>query len=109
MPNALIALAALAFAATPALADTGPRGQSAPTARVSVADLNLASPADRRVLDRRIGSAANAVCPPLIQTGRLNRSVTGLRCRADTLARAQPQRTAAVTRAGASTVTAGSR
>lgn len=109
MLNALIALTSLTLAATPALADSAGAGRSAPTARVSHADLNLARPADRRLLDRRIAAAVDKVCPPLTQPGRITRSDVGLRCRAETAAHARPQRTAAIARASATTVTADSR
>lgn len=110
MLKTLIVLTSLSLAATPAFAvsSAGP-GQSAPTVRVSHADLNLARPADRRLLDRRIANAVNKVCPPLTQPGRLTKSGAGLRCQAETTALAQPQRTAALTRASATTVTADSR
>lgn len=110
MLKTLIALTSLSLVATPAFAVSGTgAGQSAPTARVSHADLNLARPADRRLLDRRIAAAVNKVCPPLTQPGRVTKSGAGLRCHAETTALAQPQRTAAVTRASAATVTADSR
>jgi UrcA family protein len=110
MLNALIALSLAATAAAPALSDASARsGRSAPVARVSHSDLDLARPADRRTLDRRLGAAVERVCPPASATGQLTRSTAGLRCRADTTARVKLQRTNAVARATASTVTADSR
>ena len=108
MLNALIALSLAATTAAPAMPDTQ-SSQSAPVARVSHSDLDLARPADRRILDRRLGAAVARVCPPLVHTGQVTQSPTALRCRTDTAARAQLQRTNAVARASASTVTADSR
>lgn len=56
---ASIALAAAALAGAPAFADA----PAAPTWRVAVADLDLASPAGVRALDARLAAAVRRVCP----------------------------------------------
>lgn len=74
--STLLALAAaavsLAIGGAPAVAQTG-------AFSVSYADLNLASPAGRATLDRRIGNAARAIC---------GEAPTPLDLRADRLVRA---------------------
>jgi UrcA family protein len=110
MLNPLIALTSLGLIATPALAQTDARTNPvAPTVRVSVADLDLARPSDRKRLDRRIAAAVERVCPPLAQPGTFMKSKLAVRCQAETTARVELQRSAAVARASASTVTASSR
>ena len=110
MLNALIALILATNPAAPGLsAVQALPNQPAPVMRVSHRDLNLARPSDRRTLDRRLSAAVERVCPPANSAGRLTRSLAGLRCRTDTAARVQLQRTAAIAHASATTVTADSR
>jgi len=108
--NALIALSLAATTAASALSGADARSsQSAPVVRVAHSDLDLARPADRRIFDRRLDAAVEKVCPPANSTGQLIRSTASLRCHTDTAARVQLQRTRAIARASASTVTADSR
>ena len=63
-PQFAIAVAGLALAASPALAQNEPvviEG-GLPTARVSYADLNISSPAGRHALEGRVTRAASGLC-----------------------------------------------
>ncbi|MBO9623556.1 MAG: UrcA family protein [Sphingomonas sp.] len=106
MSKPLIALAFLAAAAaTPSVAAP----QTSAAARVSYADLDLARPADRKILDRRVTRAAEKLCPPLVPTGQLTRSVEAVRCLAAAKASAQLQRSRAIASATTSNLAADSR
>jgi UrcA family protein len=92
MLNTLIALTLLA---SPAVL---PDAQSSRTAQVRQSDLNLASAHGRRILDQRIASAVDKVCP-VDKAGYVTKSTPGLRCRTETKARLASQRAQAVARA----------
>ncbi len=81
--------AALLLAAVPAIAHDKPIH---PTARVAVADLDLAKKQDRQTLDRRIRAAIDEVCrnaDQQVRTGVIDPSQT---CRSAALACARHQR-----------------
>lgn len=86
-----IALAAVAFAASPALA----QDPGASRLTVSYADLDLSTPRGVARLDRRIRTAVEAACGP---TSNADLHGTNLvsQCRADTLALARAQRDTAI-------------
>ncbi len=62
LATAIIAIAVLASAAQPAIAQTAP-DQTARTVRVAYADLNLQSAQGQEVLQKRIRTALRMVCP----------------------------------------------
>lgn len=81
------ALVAPAFAAGPS-ADDAPRR----TAKIEVADLDLATPAGQRALDRRIESAVREVCRTVdIRTGTRLLDRESLTCHARARAEAKQQ------------------
>jgi UrcA family protein len=79
----------LGAAASPAAA------QTAEAIVVSYADLNLAGPAGREVLDRRIANAATRLCGAY-SANELRWAAAAEACQAETIALTQPQRDAAV-------------
>ena len=92
----LLAYLFVAAAALPALAGSAlaaPVGAlAAPETRVvSYADLDLASPAGRAALDRRIHGAVREVCGTASSADLMGRQRVSL-CRAETLAAANAQR-----------------
>ncbi|MDV3456923.1 UrcA family protein [Sphingomonas sp. HF-S4] len=89
----LIILSALAALATPAPQAVGP--QRPPSLQVRHADLDLSRPEGRATLDRRISRAVKKLCADEV-TGRHIKSLTGLRCRSESLARTAPLRNRAV-------------
>lgn len=93
----LTILTVLAALAAPA-PQTAP--DRAPSVTVRHSDLNLARAKDREIFDRRIARAIEKLCP-LTQTGQSTRSLAGLHCRRDTLARVTRQRDRAVAQATA--------
>jgi UrcA family protein len=82
-------LLAIGAVATPAMA------QDAPSVTVSYADLNLASPLGREILDRRIAGAASQLCGTA-RSVELTWAAAVNDCREATIAATQPQRDAAV-------------
>lgn len=82
MLNTLISIAILAASAPQ---------ESAPSARIAYADLNLASAAGVAELDRRIDRAVDRACPGL-KTLPLAQVQAAKGCRADTLRALQPER-----------------
>jgi UrcA family protein len=76
-------LAAAAFTATPASAQTD-------SVTIGYGDLNLASQASRAVLDRRIDGAADQICGEAAPL-QLKLNALGRTCRADVLAEARAQ------------------
>jgi UrcA family protein len=88
----------LALAAAPAL-QSAPV-ESAPTLTVRHSDLDLTRTDHRAELDRRIDRAVEKLCPTT-QAGQTTRSLAGLRCRSETLARVAPLRSRAVAQATA--------
>ncbi|SNS12405.1 UrcA family protein [Sphingomonas laterariae] len=91
----MLALAALgsAFWVPPAYAGApvgGPIGGDTRQA-VAHADLDLANPRDRAILDRRLRSAAEAVCGPMSSSDPKGGNEIR-QCRAETLARATAER-----------------
>ena len=86
-----LAAAAVAFAASPALAqDPGPSRLT-----VSYADLDLSTARGAATLDRRIRNAVQTACGPT-SAADLQGSNRVYQCRADTLALARAQRDTAV-------------
>jgi UrcA family protein len=83
--STFLALAAVATAAlaTPAVAQTS-------SVTIGYGDLNLASPAGRAVLDRRIDGAARQVCGEALPL-QLKTNVLSRTCRAEILADARAQ------------------
>jgi UrcA family protein len=79
-----------AFAATPA--------EQAPTAIVHYQDLNLASEAGARILQRRLARAATAVCPDF-DPNDIGKSSAIRACRATALETAQAQAEVALAKA----------
>jgi UrcA family protein len=78
-----IAFAALALLPLQAQAEAAPRGTAA-TVRVSYADLDLASEAGLRTLDRRLAAAARAVCADSAAESLLAPQLNDRRCIAET-------------------------
>ena len=85
----VVGFANLSLAVAPAMA----QGQD--TISVSYADLNLANPAGRDLLDRRIAGAVSQLCGDFSPV-ELGRAAAGRACIAETLAAVQPQRDAAI-------------
>ena len=75
--------------ATPAMA------QDAPSMTVSYADLNLANPLGREILDRRISNAASQLCGAA-RSVELRWAAAVADCQQATIDATQPQRDAAV-------------
>ncbi|HEY1604078.1 MAG TPA: UrcA family protein [Allosphingosinicella sp.] len=69
----------------------------APTARISYADLDLASPAGVARLERRVAAAADRLCTGVGEEALAAR-LDGFQCRAATIAAAEPQVRRAVER-----------
>jgi UrcA family protein len=82
-----LALSALATAAS---AQAPLTVAAAPSARVSYAELNLASAAGRATLDARVRSAARRLCLPH-GTSDLVREAAGRACLVEAIASARPQ------------------
>lgn len=76
---------------------TGQPEEAVPTRRVSFADLNLASTAGQKTLDRRVGGAVRSVC--LEATGPNPLDWAEYACRADAWRGAKPQMARAIERA----------
>jgi UrcA family protein len=98
---ALAVTGATVAAITPAFgADLVVSGNTAPTARVSYADLDLRRAAGVAKLDQRVAAAADRLCVGIgIET--LAARVDGLQCRDATIAAAAPQVRHAIERATA--------
>ena len=73
---------------------------SAASVRVMHADLDLSRAQGRRILDRRIASAVEKVCP-VPNSGQLTQPAATLRCRADANAAASRQRNVVMARVNA--------
>jgi UrcA family protein len=87
-----LALLAAAFVTTPASAQTAaPSGVHV----VSYADLNLASDAGRRQLDRRIGAAVRDACGAASDADLHGKNAVA-RCRSEAWGQAQAQRAVAL-------------
>lgn len=69
--------------------------QETPSVAVSYADLNLASPLGRTILDRRIANAASQLCGTASQVD-LNATAAVDTCLSATIDSVQPQRDAAL-------------
>ena len=82
-----LAIAAVAFTAAPAIAQSAPSGQLA----VSYADLDLRTDAGMRTLDRRIRSAVEQACGPISSADPAGTNDV-LACRTETLASSRAQR-----------------
>ena len=91
-----LAIAAVAFTASPAIAQTAGSSQLA----VSYADLDLRTDAGVRRLDRRIRSAAELTCGPISSADPAGTNAV-LDCRSATLASARAQRDLIVAAANA--------
>jgi UrcA family protein len=89
MNRILIPIAALACAATSAMA------QTPPSVRVSYAELDLGSDAGVATLDRRIAHAIDRVCPRAAPTD-LAAQAAARRCRAELWADIRAQRATAL-------------
>lgn len=94
-----IALAAPAVAQNgkPVVVRAQPLDEDVPTRRVSYRDLNLASAADQKTLNRRVAKAVTQVCNEA--TGPYPVLSVELSCRSDSWSRARPQIALAVQRA----------
>ncbi len=88
-----LALLATGLQASPLLA------QSAPTARIAHGDLNLASAAGVKALDRRIARAIDQVCEPQAGYAAIYLDRAEDECRTVQQAQIQPRRDAAIARA----------
>ena len=97
MLKSLPALAALAFSAA-LLVPTAGLAQETTSARVSYADLNLASSSGQKVLQNRISFAAASLCNTADEFNLEMRHAV-LNCRTATIADAQPAFQAAVAQA----------
>lgn len=86
-----LALAAVAFAASPALAQESGAGRLT----VSYADLDLATAQGLARLDRRIRTAVEAACGPTSDADPHGKNIV-YQCRAETLALARAQRDTAI-------------
>jgi UrcA family protein len=85
-----LAIATIALAlSTPAWAAEGEVVQR--TVRVGYADLDLADPGGRAVLERRIGRAVNRICFDRTQLDLTLRARMARTCRAEAIAGVQPQ------------------
>jgi UrcA family protein len=106
MKTILILAAALAFSASPALA----QGPAVPSqVAVGYTDLDLSTVDGARTLDRRIRTAVEAVCGPTSDADPAGKNDVR-RCRAETLAVARAQRdTAIAVASGASQIQLASR
>jgi len=93
VPLAVASAAALLLSPLPAFATGGARSLS-----VSHADLNLASVAGQRALDRRVAAAARRVCAVDPNPRPLEIAMIERRCMRDAFANAQPAVVAAVAR-----------
>ena len=82
-----LALTALALIPAQAYAQ-----DAAPVARVAYADLNLATDAGVRTLDRRLGQAVRTVCGNPAAEAQLSRQLAVKSCIADTNERLTAQR-----------------
>ena len=87
----ILAAAASAFAAAPALAQTAGPGQLV----VSYADLDLTTRSGVRVLDRRLRAAVQTACGPISSADPAGKNDVR-ECRAETLAAARAQRDMAI-------------
>ena len=87
-PYALAAAISLTFLQTAAFAAPAPGQRSI---EVSVADLNLANPADVTRLDNRIARAARAACAP-VDTRSLSELSLRPACEANAIADATPRK-----------------
>lgn len=90
-------LSLLALAAVPAAAQDRP---VAPTARVRIADLNLAAPAGVTEFDRRLKVAVRRLCPNYSFAPDLSRMALHARCVRDASRSAAAQREIALARVG---------
>ena len=97
MLKSLPVLAVLAFLATTLMPAVG-EAQETASARVSYADLNLASSSGQRILQSRIVFAATSLCDPADEFNLELRHAV-LNCRTSTIADAQPAFQAAVSQA----------
>lgn len=91
-----LAIAAVAFTASPAIAQPAGSSQLA----VSYADLDLRSDAGVRMLDRRIRSAVEQACGPTSSADPAGTNDV-LDCRSETLASARAQRDLVIAAANA--------
>ena len=91
----IIIAAALLTATSPAFAEPILVDASAPSARVSYADLDVLSTAGRQALEARVRSAAQALCYSPGKTD-LDRALAGKKCFASAMAGARDQIDAAV-------------
>ena len=91
-----LAIAAVAFTASPAIAQTTGSGQLI----VSYADLDLRTDAGVRRLDRRIRSAVELACGPISSADPAGKNDV-LDCRSETLAAARAQREQVIAAANA--------
>jgi len=68
---------------------------------VSYTDLNLASPAGERTLNRRVGAAVSSLCTEVVAAvdGSLTVKYAALRCKSSAWGQARPQISRAVQRA----------
>lgn len=94
----LAPFAAALAAATAAPAQPADAFGPAPQARVGYADLNLATADGRAILDARVAAAIGRLCPPA-DIHDLARAKAVAACRAAARAGAEPQLTAAASRA----------
>lgn len=91
-----LAIAAVAFAASPAIAQSAGSSQLA----VSYADLDLRTDAGVRMLDRRIRSAVEQACGPISSADPAGTNQVR-DCRGETLASARAQRDLVIAAANA--------
>jgi UrcA family protein len=85
-PTLITALIVAATVTAPAFAQE----PALPTAQVETADLNLASPAGQKLLDRRIKFAARSVCSLDVSGRPVNSGVAFQRCVFKAVKGAQP-------------------
>lgn len=92
--SSILAAAAVSASLLSLVAAVPATAQEAPSIAVSYADLNLASPLGRTILDRRIANAASQLCGTARQVD-LNATAAIDECREATIEGVQPQRDAA--------------
>ncbi len=102
-----VTAATAVLAATGFIVPTVAQAQEFPSARVSYADLDLASDVGQQSLQRRIFHAAESVCGIGAIRVDIKSAFLATDCRDDAIAGAQPQFAAAVNAARHGTVTVG--
>ena len=93
--SSILAAAAVSAGLLSLVAAAPATAQDASSIAVGYADLNLASPLGRNILDRRIANAASQLCGTARQVD-LNATAAVDECREATIEGVQPQRDAAV-------------